>query len=78
MSTKTNVKLKETFLSTFSSFTLAASAILFRNLCRLCQISSGRDGRASEIGRRPMKHTGTALPILATLPLAQMNRLLHK
>ena len=31
-------------------FSLAVSSILFRKLCRLCQISSGRDGRASKIG----------------------------
>ena len=56
-------------------FSLAVSAIFFRSLCRLCQISSGRDGRASKIGRRPIEHTGIALPILAALPLAQTNRL---
>ena len=57
-------------------FLFAVSAILFRNLCRLCQISSGRDGRASKLGRRPIEHTGTALPILAALPLVQTNRLM--
>ena len=51
-------------------FSLAASAILFRKPCRLCQILSGRDGRTSKIGRRPIKHTGIALPILAALLLA--------
>ena len=53
---------------------LAASAIFFQNLYRLCQISSGRDGRASKIGRRPIERTGVALPILAALLLAQTNR----
>ena len=59
-------------------FSLAAFAILFRNLCRLCQISSRRDGRTSNIGRRPIEHTGIALPILAALPLAQTNRLYYQ
>ena len=49
---------------------LAASAIWFRKLCRLFQISSGRDGRASKSGRRPIEHTGIVLPIPAALPLA--------
>ena len=57
-------------------FSFAASDILLRNFCRLCQISSGRDGRASKIGRHLIKHTGIALPILAALPLAQTNRLI--
>ena len=56
-------------------FLLAASAILYRNLCRLCQISSGRDGRASTIGIRSIEHTRIVLPLLAALPLAQTNRL---
>ena len=56
-------------------FSLAASAILLLNLCRHCQISSGRDDRASRIRRCPIKHTRIALPILAALPLAQTNRL---
>ena len=47
---------------------LPASAILFRKLCRLFQISSGRDGRASKSGRRPIEHTGIVLPIPAALP----------
>ena len=57
-------------------FSLAASAILYRNLSRLCQVWSGRDGRASKIGRRPIEHTQIALPILAALPLAKTNRLI--
>ena len=57
---------------------LAASTILFRNLCWLCQILSGRDGSASKIRRRPIKHTRITLPILAALPLAQMNWLFDK
>ena len=73
MTTKTNVKLKETILQLF--FLLAASAILFPNLCQLCQISCGREGRASTIRRHLIEHTGKALPILAALPLAQTNRL---
>ena len=56
---------------------LAASAILFRKLCRFFQISSGRDSRASKSGRRPIEHTGIVLPIPAALPLAQTNRLLE-
>ena len=55
---------------------LTASDFLFRNLCRLCQISSERDSRASKIGSRPKKHTGIALPILETLPLAKTNPLI--
>ena len=54
---------------------LAASAILFRKLCWLFQISSGRDGRASKSGRRPIERTGIGLPISAALPLAQTDRL---
>ena len=50
----------------------AASAILFMKLRRLFQISSGRDGRASESRTRLIERTGIALPILA----AQTNRLL--
>ena len=34
---------------------LPASAILFRKLCRLFQISSRRDGRDSKSGRRPIE-----------------------
>ena len=56
-------------------FSLPVSTILFRNLCWLCQISSGRDGRASKIGRCLIKHTGIVLPNLAALPLAQTNQL---
>ena len=56
-------------------WSLVVSAILFWNLCQLCQISSGRDGTASKIRRHPIEHTGIALPILAALPLAQTNRL---
>ena len=52
---------------------LAASAILFQKLCRLFQISSGGDGRASKSGRRAIKRTGILLPIPAALPLAQTN-----
>ena len=46
---------------------LAASAILCRKLCRLFQISSGRDGRASKSGRRPIERTGIGLLITAAL-----------
>ena len=52
---------------------LPASAILFRKLYRLFQTSSGRDGRASKSGRRPIERTGIVLPIPAALPLAQTN-----
>ena len=55
---------------------LPAFAILFRNLCRLLQISSGIDGRASKSGRRPIERTGIVLPIPAALPSAQTNRLI--
>ena len=54
---------------------LPASAILFRKLCRLFQISSGRDGRASKSGRRQIERIGIVLLIPAALPLAQTNRL---
>ena len=75
---KHKCQIKRTHSSTRVS--LAASAILFRKLCRLFQISSGRDGRASKSGRRPIERTGIVLPIPAALPLAQMNRLIasHK
>ena len=53
---------------------LTASIILFQNHCRLFQISSGRDGRASESSRCPIESMGIALPILAPLPLAQTNQ----
>ena len=49
---------------------LPASVILFRKLFQLFQISSGRHGRASKSGRRPIERTGIILPILAALPLA--------
>ena len=54
---------------------LAASAILFRKLCRLFHSIFGRDGRGSKSGRRPIEHTGIVIPIPAALPLAQTNRL---
>ena len=54
---------------------LTASAMLFRKLCRLFQISSGRDGRASKSGRRPIERTGIVLTFPAALPLAKTNRL---
>ena len=54
---------------------LAASAILFRKLCQLFQISSGRDSRASKSGRCPIECNGIVLPIPAALPLAQTNQL---
>ena len=57
---------------------LLASVILFRKLCCLFQISSGKDGRASKSQRRPIEHTGIVLPIPAALPLAQTNLLLVK
>ena len=57
-------------------FSLAASTILFWKLCRLFQISSGRDGAASKSGRRPIERTGIVLPNdPAALPFAQTNRL---
>ena len=51
---------------------LAATAILFQNLCRLFKISSGRDGdgRDSKSGRCPLERMLIALPILAAQPLA--------
>ena len=52
---------------------LAASAILFWKLCWIIQISSGRDGRASKSGRRPIERTGIVLPIPAALLLPQTN-----
>ena len=55
---------------------LAVSAILFRKQCRLLEITSGRDGRASKSGRCPIECTGIVLPIRAALLLAQANRLL--
>ena len=55
-------------------FSLAASAILYRNLPSLPNIV-WRDSRASKIGRCPIKHTGIVLPLLAALLLAQTNRL---
>ena len=55
---------------------LPASAILFQKLCRLFQISSGSDSRASKSGRRPIQRTGIVHPIPAALPLAQTNRLI--
>ena len=70
---KKKCQIKRNHSSTHVS--LAASAILFRKLCRLFHISSGRDGRASKSGRRPIEHTGIVLPIPAALPLAQTNRL---
>ena len=70
---KHKCQIKRNHSSTHVS--LAASAILFRKLCRLFQISSGRDGRASKSGRRPIERTGIVLPIPAALPLAQTNRL---
>ena len=54
---------------------LAASAILFRKLCRLFHISSGRDGRAPKSARCPNERTEIVLPIPAALALAQTNRL---
>ena len=56
---------------------LAASAILFRKLCQLFAISSGRDGRASKSRICPIERTGIVLPISAALPLAQTNRLME-
>ena len=71
---KHKCQIKRNHFSTHVS--LPASAILFRKLCRLSQISSGRDGRASESGRRPFESTGIVLPIPAALPLAKRNRLI--
>ena len=70
---KNKCQIKRNHFSTRVSF--AASAILLRKLCRLFKILSGRDGRASKSGRRPIEHTGIVLPIPAALPLAQTNRL---
>ena len=70
---KHKCQIKRKYSSTHLS--LPASAILFRKLCRLFQISSGRDGRASKSGRHPIKRTGIVLPIPAALLLAQTNRL---
>ena len=67
---KYKYKIKRNHSSTHVS--LAASAILFR---KFFQISSGRDGRASKSGRRPIERTGIVFPIPAALPLAQTNRL---
>ena len=66
---KHKCQIKINHSSTHVSF--VASAILFRKLCRLFQISSGRDGRASKSERRPIERTGIVLPIPAPLPLAQ-------
>ena len=68
---KHKCQIKRNHSSTHVS--LPISAILFRKLCRLFQILSGRDGRASKCGRRPIEHTGIVLPIPAALPLAQTN-----
>ena len=73
---KHKCQIKRNHSSTHVS--LVASAILFRKLCRLFQISSGRDGRASKSGRRPIERTGIVLPIPAALPLAQTNRLFER
>ena len=71
---KHKCQIKRNHSSTHVSLTI--SAILFRKLCRLFQISSGRDGRASKSGRCPIERTGIVLLISAALPLAQTNRLL--
>ena len=76
LTTNTNVKLKKKKSS--NDVSLAASAILFRKLCRLFHSIFGRDGRGSKSGRRPIEHTGIVIPIPAALPLAQTNRLYHK
>ena len=73
LTTNTNVKLKKKNSS--NDVSLAASAILFRKLCRLFHSIFGRDGRGSKSGRRPIEHTGIVIPITAALPLAQTNRL---
>ena len=65
-------QIKRNHSSTHISF--AASAILFRKLCWLFQISNERDDRASKSGRRPIERTGIVLPILAALPLVQTNQ----
>ena len=74
LTTNTNVKLKKKHSS--NDVSLAASAILFRKLCRLFHLIFGRDGRGSKSGRRTIEHTGIVIPIPAALPLAQTNRLL--
>ena len=71
---KNKCQIKRNHSSTHISS--ADSAIWFRKLCRLFQTSSGRDGRASESGRRPIKHTGIVLPIPAALTLVQRNQLI--
>ena len=71
LTTNTNVKLKKKNSS--NDVSLAASAILFRKLCRLFHSIFGRDGRGSKGGRRPIEHTGIVIPIPAALPLAQTN-----
>ena len=73
---KHKYQIKSNHFSTHIS--LPTSAILFRKLWRLFQISRGRDDRASKSGRRPIERTGIVLPILAALLLAQTNRLLEK
>ena len=73
---KHKCQIKRNHSSTHVS--LATSAILFLKLCWLFQISSGRDGRASKSGRRPMERTGIVLLIPAALLLAQTNRLLMR
>ena len=75
LTTNTNVKLKKKKSS--NDVSLAASAILFRKLCRLFHSIFGRDGRGSKSGRRPIEHTGIVIPIPAALPLAQTNWLLY-
>ena len=72
---KHKCQIKRNHSSTHVS--LPASAILFPKLCCLFQISSGRNGRASKSGRRPIERTGIVLPTPAALPLAQTN-LLYK
>ena len=74
LTTNTNVKLEKKKNSS-NDVSLAASAILFRKLCRLFHSIFGRDGRGSKNGRRPIEHTGIVIPIPAALPLAQTNRL---
>ena len=73
LTTNTNVKLKK---NSSNDVSLAASATLFRKLCRLFHSIFGRDGRGSKSGRRPIEHTGIVIPIPAALPLAQTNWLL--
>ena len=76
LTTNTNVKFKKKHSS--NDVSLAASAILFRKLCRLFHSIFGRDSRGSKRGRRPIEHTGIVIPIPAALPLAQTNRILVK